>query len=103
MYLLTRPQLADSELTCIIYFVSLADNGLPLEEDKTRNRLEDSLESFENVCSSQSFGDKDWALVFNKQDLVYDRASDELEKMCDGMVELMRTSESEESRVRTEE
>jgi hypothetical protein len=43
-----------------------------MEEDPSRNRLEDSLELFEHVTSSLSFKDKDWIVLFNKEDLVTD-------------------------------
>lgn len=90
-----RLKLADNQLTSIIYFVSLADNSISLEEDPSRNRLEDSLDLFENVCCSAGFSSKDWVLLFNKQDLVYDHESDEFERICDGMVDVMKVDTDE--------
>lgn len=65
---------------------------MPLEEDHTRNRLEDSIEVFENVTSSPGFSKKDWVVLFNKQDLVDDKVSDEFEKDCKGMTDLLSIS-----------
>jgi len=56
-------------VNCLIYVHSLPTFDQLMWEDSSKNRLEDSLESWENVLNHKIFKDRDIFLFLNKRDI----------------------------------
>jgi len=53
----------------LIFVVAIDQYNQKMYEDKTKNRITDSLELFENISSNKWFKDKDIVLFLNRSDL----------------------------------
>jgi len=53
----------------LIFVVAIDQYNQKMFEDKTKNRITDSLELFENIASNKWFKDKDIVLFLNRSDL----------------------------------
>lgn len=58
-----------TEVSCLLFFVSLAEYDLVLEEDGATNRMLESLTLFEEVTNSRWFASTPVALFLNKRDI----------------------------------
>jgi len=56
-------------INAIIYLAALDEYNMTLQEDNTTNRLDESLRLFQEITTSQWFGDKVFILFLNKSDL----------------------------------
>jgi hypothetical protein len=57
-------------LSCVVFFVSLAEYAQICYEDDTTNRLEESLRLFDDIIHSKWFKDIPFILVLNKADML---------------------------------
>lgn len=57
------------DVTAIIYCVALNEYDMKLYEDETVNRMQESLELFEEICNSKWFNNTAIIIFFNKMDL----------------------------------
>lgn len=57
------------EISCLLFFVSLAEYDQRLEEDVTANRMIESLTLFEELVNSRWFSNLPVALFLNKRDI----------------------------------
>jgi len=71
-----------TEVTAIIFCLALSEYNLVLEEDKTVNRMHESLQLFKEICNSEFF--RKVALIFflNKSDLFQEKKLHGLVWMC---------------------
>lgn len=58
-----------TEVSCLLFFVSMAEYDLVLEEDGATNRMLESLTLFEEVTNSRWFANTPVALFLNKRDI----------------------------------
>jgi len=61
------------DVTAIIYCVALNEYDMKLFEDERVNRMEESLELFEEICNSKWFTKTAIVLFLNKSDLFYEK------------------------------
>lgn len=62
------------DVTAILFVASLAEYNQMLEEDKTRNRLDESLAVFKALVNMSFFQETSVVLFLNKEDLFNDKA-----------------------------
>lgn len=60
---------ADAGITAVIFLAAISEYDQVLFEDRKKNRLEESLDLFEEVCANRSFQHLDMILFLNKRDL----------------------------------
>jgi len=60
-------------VTCVLYVVDISGYDGMLFEDETVNRVEESLNLFENLCNSKWFRDTSFILFLNKSDLFQEK------------------------------
>ena len=77
-------------VTAILFVVSIAEYDQYLEEDKTVNRMMESIELFEQIVNNEYFRKKSFIVFFNKKDLF------ELKIRSKGIKELFPTYEGDE-------
>ena len=56
-------------VTAILFVVSIAEYDQVLEEDKNVNRMQESMQLFEDIANNQYFKRKSFIVFFNKKDL----------------------------------
>jgi len=64
-----------SDVTAIIFCLALSEYNLVLEEDKTVNRMHESLQLFKEICNSEWFIKVSLILFLNKSDLFKEKIS----------------------------
>ena len=57
----------------VLFIASLSDYDQRLNEDSTRNRMQESICLFDNICSSPWFKEMPMILFLNKKDLFEDK------------------------------
>lgn len=57
-------------VTAVLYVISISEYDQVLEEDKNVNRMNESIELFENVVNNKYFKRAPFVYFFNKQDLL---------------------------------
>jgi len=62
-----------TEVTAIIFCLALSEYNLVLEEDKTVNRMHESLQLFKEICNSEYFRKVALILFLNKSDLFQEK------------------------------
>jgi len=60
-------------VTAVIFIGVLSEYDLLLEEDQSKNRMEETLELFEDICNSRYFREASLVLFLNKRDLFADK------------------------------
>lgn len=71
--LLTVSYISFQEVTAIIFCVSLAEYNLKLMEDRTTNRMQESLRLFRQIVNTNWFKESDVILFLNKSDLFQEK------------------------------
>jgi len=62
-----------SDVTAIIFCLALSEYNLVMEEDKTVNRMHESLQLFKEICNSDWFSQVALILFLNKSDLFQEK------------------------------
>jgi len=57
------------EVTSVLYLVALDSFDMKLVEDNTTNRMEDAMDNFKEITSTECFSKTSWILFLNKKDL----------------------------------
>jgi len=60
---------AFDQVTAVIFFTSLCEYDQVLEEDKKRNRVEESLDLLKMICTEKAFKNVAMIIFYNKDDL----------------------------------
>jgi len=70
------------DVTAILFFASLSEYNMRLEEDKDVNRLHESLKLFEEIITHKGFMDIPVILFLNKDDLFKEKIREVDLKVC---------------------
>ena len=62
-------------VTCVLFIVSIAEYDQVLEEDRTTNRMYESMELFDEIANNQYFKNTPFIIFFNKYDLFLEKIS----------------------------
>jgi len=62
-------------VTCVLFIVSIAEYDQVLEEDRTTNRMYESMELFDEIANNQYFKNTPFIIFFNKHDLFLEKIS----------------------------
>ena len=62
-------------VTCVLFIVSIAEYDQVLEEDRTTNRMYESMELFDEIANNQYFKNTPFIIFFNKHDLFLQKIS----------------------------
>ncbi|KAL9643755.1 hypothetical protein ABK040_002779 [Willaertia magna] len=70
------------DVTSIVFVTSLSEYDQKLFEDKTMNRMHESLTLFTEICNSRYFKNTSIVIFFNKKDIFADKIKEKDLKMC---------------------
>ena len=62
-----------THVTAIVFVIAMGEYDQVVKEDPSKNRLEETLELFSQVCNSPHVGDTDILVYFNKKDIFADK------------------------------
>jgi len=62
-----------SDVTAVLFCVAMSEYNLSLEEDRTVNRMHESLQLFKEICDSEWFKNVSLILFLNKSDLFQEK------------------------------
>ena len=62
-------------VTSVLFVVSISEYDQVLEEDKTTNRMIESMQLFDDIANNAYFHDKPFIIFFNKHDLFVEKIS----------------------------
>ena len=63
----------NSGISKVLFFINLSDIDLPLFEDETKNRFEDAIQMYQEVCSNPAYESSQFYLLLTHSDRLEER------------------------------